>query len=334
MRFFKPNIPRMLQEKNINGLIKALNDEDWNLCAAAREALQQIGAPAVGALITSLSQSEIKRRDVWMGDHYASGYVDEKERPRNHAATTLGEIAAHSSDAALCERMLEPLLTVSREVLPRSEFALGMLKMIPPLASASSACALENFDSNGHKVISLQTLSLEIVPPFIPSMWMIPETKGCDQLLASLDDTSGTTVREAAITALGKVFPHLVDPALRERVLDALVAALGAETADVRNKAVAALGAIATYIGDVTLLARVVEGLIAALKDGAWLIQKGSEVARENPGDLIVVGAVVDFSAVQAALITIGRPMTERLLPLLQDEDERLRQVAEVVLGR
>ncbi|MFQ5753879.1 MAG: hypothetical protein ACE5HI_17975 [bacterium] len=54
MKFFKPNIKKMLKNKDINGLIRALSYENYkniNIPLDAKDALIDIGSPAVEPLI-------------------------------------------------------------------------------------------------------------------------------------------------------------------------------------------------------------------------------------------------------------------------------------------
>jgi HEAT repeat protein len=43
MRFFKPNIKKMLKRKDIDGLLKAVEDNDNKIISAAIKAIGQIG---------------------------------------------------------------------------------------------------------------------------------------------------------------------------------------------------------------------------------------------------------------------------------------------------
>lgn len=90
MGLFKPNVKRMLERKDLPGLIKALGADHFETRQAATEALRQIGAPALEPLTAAL------RDRGWSA--------------RPAAARALGEVIAHSRDSALRARAIETLV--------------------------------------------------------------------------------------------------------------------------------------------------------------------------------------------------------------------------------
>jgi|GEM_PF-1368506 len=67
MLFFKPNIPKMLERKDVPGLIGALDHKDWDIRHSAYEALITLGAAAVGPLQAAVAdkrKSASFRRDA------------------------------------------------------------------------------------------------------------------------------------------------------------------------------------------------------------------------------------------------------------------------------
>jgi len=73
MRLFKPNVQKMLEKKDVRGLIKALGGSDDDVRQTASEALVEIGAPAVDLLIDRLLQQ------AW-GDHPRYFRIDNERR--------------------------------------------------------------------------------------------------------------------------------------------------------------------------------------------------------------------------------------------------------------
>jgi len=99
MRLFRPDIEKMKANRDIEGLVKTLKDEDDKVRANAAEALKQIGPPAVDGLIRALKyESKVGWEAVWtlgeIGDKKAiealtSATEDKDSRVRESAARAL-----------------------------------------------------------------------------------------------------------------------------------------------------------------------------------------------------------------------------------------------------
>ena len=108
----KPDIQKMKAEKDVEGLIQALRDEDRDVLYEAVEALAKIGKPAVDPLIRALE--------------------DENRQVRSGAAWALGKI----KDRRAVEPLIRALGDESNTVRTESAFALGEIgdkKAIKPL---------------------------------------------------------------------------------------------------------------------------------------------------------------------------------------------------------
>ncbi|OGO33974.1 MAG: hypothetical protein A2Z16_15960 [Chloroflexi bacterium RBG_16_54_18] len=138
MRFFNPNVQKMLEKQDVRGLIKALTDADPKLSAEASDALVKIGSPAVEPLLIALNSAldhlnyALRRQDDsdieraleiirvlgCIGDNRAVepliGALKSKERPitlsrvRRSAAYGLGQL----SD----QRAVEPLMMALKDL--------------------------------------------------------------------------------------------------------------------------------------------------------------------------------------------------------------------------
>lgn len=111
----KPNIDELMRKKDIGGLIKALGDEDEDVCKLAIITLGQIGEPAIEPLIKALGD---KDEDVWasvalgrIGEPAVTPLItalrDKDEMVRAWAAHRLGEIGD--------KRAVKPLINAIKD---------------------------------------------------------------------------------------------------------------------------------------------------------------------------------------------------------------------------
>ena len=137
MRFFNPNVQKMLEKQDVRGLIKALTDADPKLSAEASDALVKIGSPAVEPLLIALNSAldhlnyALRRQDDsdieraleiirvlgCIGDNRAVepliGALKSKERPitlsrvRRSAAYGLGQLSDPECVNSLRQLILE-----------------------------------------------------------------------------------------------------------------------------------------------------------------------------------------------------------------------------------
>jgi len=135
MRLFRPNVRRMLKKRDVNGLIRAVNDEERGIRLAAIEALGEIGDPrAVEPLIASLQDGS------W--------------GVRSSAATALGAIGDGRA-----VKPLSSLIRDGKKVVRKA--AAEALAKIGPLADPESLAwylvALEQWD----RAVSLGEVAVE-----------------------------------------------------------------------------------------------------------------------------------------------------------------------------
>jgi HEAT repeat protein len=135
MRLFRPNVRRMLKKRDVNGLIRAVNDEERGIRLAAIEALGEIGdLRAVEPLIASLQDGS------W--------------GVRSSAATALGSIGDGRA-----VKPLSSLIKDSKKVVRKA--AAEALEKIGPLADPESLAwylvALEQWD----RAVSLSEVAVE-----------------------------------------------------------------------------------------------------------------------------------------------------------------------------
>ena len=142
MRLFKPNVGKMLANRDVDGLIKTLADPETKVSGAALDALIQIGEPAVAALCVAVhdDQKDVRIMAAWaLGDigEKASGEArrqaeeallaalrDQNSTARQNAATGLGQIRDMRAVQALTEALKDQAMPVRRN----AAMALGQLR--------------------------------------------------------------------------------------------------------------------------------------------------------------------------------------------------------------
>lgn len=205
---FNPDIELMEESKDVEGLIRALKNEDYLIRKAAAISLKKIGDErAVDALIDSLKYTS------WQDDYTVLIAV------RENSAEALGIIGDKIAVPALIDALFED---PDEEVRWKAAAALGKLK------DESSVDALIN---------ALQDTSWAVRRNATIALGDIGDEQGYDPLLNSLKDPDWH-VRKYAAIALGKIGD--------ERAIKPLVNTLRDDDIDVRWKAVIALGKIGT----------------------------------------------------------------------------------------
>jgi HEAT repeat protein len=203
---FNPDIELMEESQDVDGLIKALKNEDYLIRKEAAISLKRLGDErAVDALIESL------KYESWQDEYTVLIAV------RENSAEALGIIRDKKAVPALIETLLED---TDEEVRWKAAAALGKLK------DDSSVDAL---------ISALSDVSWAVRRNATIALGDIGDDRGYDPLLNSLTDHDWH-VRKYAAIALGKIGD--------ERAIKPLVNALTDSDSDVRWKSVVALGKI------------------------------------------------------------------------------------------
>ena len=203
---FNPDISSMEEKKDIEGLKRALKNEDYLVRKDAAIALKKVGdATAVDALIESLEYQK------WQDEYTVLIAV------RENSAEALGIIGD--------KRAIQPLITAlhedsDEEVRWKAAAALGKLNDESAVDALIDAIKDKSWAVRRNATIALGDIGDE---------------RGFDPLLSSIKD-SDWHVRKYAAIALGKIGD--------ERAIDPLVKTLQDEDSDVRWKAIIALGKI------------------------------------------------------------------------------------------
>ena len=276
MGFFKPNIEKMLNRQDVEGLIKALKHKDFEVRKRAADALSKIGdAKAVESLIGAL-------RDEYLG-------------VRMEAAKVLGKIG----DAGTVEPLITAMADKNTDVRKTSEKALvDIAGRIGPAAKAVIPALRAALGDNNPKVREASARALDKIG--------VDEEATRAALMERLKD-SNAKVRNAAAVAiggeLGNIYPDVErlhtdcrwDAVPRlvkigKAAVPALVVTLnyqGRNSSSVRGGAAEALG----KIGD----ARAVEPLIQALKDKDDDVRRNAAEALGKIGDVRATEETIDW---------------------------------------
>jgi HEAT repeat protein len=143
MRFFKPNIKKLLKNRDLGGLIQALGDPEFEIQNAALRALGEIGPPAVEALIAALKDTAGDHGAPFsfalerVGDKRSVGVFiaaleDEDKRVRETAIETLGRIGDERALTPLIATLEDEDIDVRRSAV-RALGELGDKRAIEPL---------------------------------------------------------------------------------------------------------------------------------------------------------------------------------------------------------
>ena len=290
-----PNIEQLAANKDIQGLIKALEySHEPSVQEQAVETLGDIGGPAVEPLIEALKH---ENKDVRWG-----------------AARALGAIGDASAVEPLSETLKDKSGTVRQEAV-KALWGIGDASAVKALIKA-----LESEDKNVRLCAA-------------KALGAIGDATAAEPLTGALKDKN-TPVRRAAAAALGKIgHPLATEPLvnalkdkdegvrreaeealgkIRDMSVDHLITSLKAKDASVRKSAVRALREVGT--------AAVIEPLSEALKD------KDEDVRWE---------AVLALRCLLYNKETLigGERAVQSLIEALKDENVHVRSVAAQVLG-
>ena len=205
---FNPDIMSMEEKRDIQGLIRALKNEDYLVRKDAAIALKKVGdETAVESLIESM------KYEKWQDDYTVLIAV------RENSAEALGIIGDKRAIQPLIGTLIEDS---DEEVRWKAAAALGKLN------DESAVDAL---------IAALKDKSWAVRRNATIALGDIGDEKGYEPLLSSINDKDWH-VRKYAAIALGKIGD--------ERAIDPLVKALNDEDSDVRWKSILALGKIGT----------------------------------------------------------------------------------------
>ncbi|GAB4305967.1 MAG: HEAT repeat domain-containing protein [Methanobacteriaceae archaeon] len=198
----KPDIEAMQKDKDIDGLVHALKNDDFLIRKEAARALKYVGdESSVNALIDALKFEE------WQSDYVVLDAV------RENAAEALGRIG----DKKAIEPLIMALKDRDEDVRWKSAWALGRIgdkKAVEPLIQL-----LEDDEGDVRKHAAA-------------ALGNIGDERAVESLIKALKDKEWT-VRKCAVTALGKIGD--------ERALKPLLQALNDEDSDVKRRVIQAL---------------------------------------------------------------------------------------------
>ncbi len=202
---FIPDVDELEEQKDIEGLILALKNEDYLVRKDAAIALKRIGDErAVEALIEAL------KYESWEDDYTVLIAV------REHAAEALGTIG----DKKAVKPLIRALKDSDEDVRWKAANALGNIG--DPAAVEPMIDSLNDESWNVRKNVAI-------------ALGKIGDEKAFNALLKTMDDKDWH-VRKYAAVAIGKIG--------NEMAIDPLVKALNDEDKDVRWKSIIALGEI------------------------------------------------------------------------------------------
>ncbi len=324
IRLFKPNVKKMQAQKNVNGLLKTLEDRDAEVREEAARALGELRFPrAVMPLCRTLKDSEWTVRltavdalgqfnDVRSIEPLVDTLKDEKPAVHQAAAEVLvkcGDRAVNSLTRALTDQQLSARRTAA--------WALGQIgerRSVPALIAI--------LDDPEPAVRETAALTLG----------QLKDKRAIEPLCALLRD-SHAHITQAALHALQEIglptnpgFQALYAVARKDwssavalgsDAVDALVDALSDPDDDVRRDAARSLGMIPD--------SRVVEPLIRSLQDERWYVREAAAWSLGRSKDPAIVdqliAALKDHSAGtrEAAAKALGDIADPRaVLPLIQ----------------
>jgi len=214
MIFFKPNIGKMLNRQDVEGLIKALKHKDYRVPREAAKALGEIGVPALERLIQALKD---KDKDVRTRATWALGYIkdakalealiqalknDEIEYVRGGAASALGEIG----DTIALEPLIHALKDKDEFVREQAAEALGEIgdaRAVEPLIKATRSRVDE---LRWAAEDALESIGKPAVEPRRPLRWRCPN---CSSVLGGDEFSQGWAGYVGTVTCgvCGKQYP-------------------------------------------------------------------------------------------------------------------------------
>lgn len=303
----------------VDALITALSALEQDVRLTCRDALVELGEPAVDPLIDALDNA----------DRFT----------RQHSAEALGEIA----DARAAEPLLELFEDSHRLVRQAAIYAVG--KVGEPVAVEPLIAALDDPDRDLREAAAVslgQIEDLRGVPRLIRALE--DEAEGvaqasaaalgrirpsdADQLTAVIDAarSSSEGTRLAAVFALGRIGDERTAMAVAERLDPARE-----RSVKVRRRAAEALGSLAAP--------RSVEALIGAFDDPDWRVNYAAQEALSAIGEPAVeplvarlAGAGLRARYARKALVGMETPPVDRLAALVRGGGEAVTLAATLAL--
>lgn len=266
MRLFRPNVEKMVEKKDVSGLVKALGDKDPKVREAAAHALKEIKkwhdlepilaaigvhaktvarlGPQTSRILVRDAVAEVSRKfDPSVAvDRLCAALADDSSEVRAAAARSLGDIG----DA----RAVEPLLTALRGSSDsvRKAIASALGEIGAPRAIQALITLLEDEELEVYAAEGLQwarnPLAVEALCTALRSshsrlrlaavhaLEWIRDPRAVEPLCAALKDEK-PSVRQAAVYALGVIGDS--------RAIQPLTAAQNDSDSIVRHRALAAL---------------------------------------------------------------------------------------------
>lgn len=342
MRLFRPNVPRLKAQKNVNGLVKALSDREVGIREDAARALGELAYPRVVIpLCNSLKDPDwtvrmtvvealAKIRDARAIEPLVDLLKDEK--PAVQKAVSEALIAHGGQAVPALTRALSDKAAVSRI---NAAIALGMIgdaKAVPALCGA------------------LKDSEPQIRQYAAEALGKIGDKRAIKPLSEALQDAE-RTVTDAAAAALQKIgLP--TDPASQAKfaiaradwnraialgavAVEPLIEAMSNPNTDVRRNAAKSLG----VIGD----PRAIQPLLNALADEEWFVRESAAWSLGHINDpsvsKILVAALRDRrvmvrESAAKALAELADPQTiDALVEALRDEEYAVAEAAALALS-
>ncbi len=298
--FGSPNIEKLSEKRDVNGLIKALNYKDESIRSEAVSALAKIGdKSAVPPLIAILENQQ------------------EPPSLRCSAIRALAELGDASAVSPLTAALKSRVLDIRREVI-EALGKIGTERVIEPLIVAlqndeadvrqRAAVVLGNSaDSRAVEplIVALQDDTAGVRQRAAVALGNSADSRAVEPLIVALqDDTAG--VRQSAAVALGNIADS--------RAVEPLIVALQDDTAGVRQSAAAAL----TGIGQ-----SAVDSLTFALRHQDYSVRKSVLEILDKMGwvpDADETGVRYWIAKENAqACVRMGHPVVPTLIALLND---------------
>lgn len=342
MRLFKPNVPHMQAQKNIDGLVKALTDRDVEIREGATRALGELSYPrVVMPLCSALRDTE------WTVRLTAIEALSQINDPRSIEALAS---VLKDEKPAVHKAAMEVLVKFGTPAVNALTRALTDKIAIARLNAAVALGKIGDKNATPALINALGDAEAPVREAVAHALGLIGDQRAIDPLSTLLQD-GNARVADAVAQALHKIgLP--TDPASQARfavarndwnravalgasALDALVGALNNESSDVRRNAAKSLG----LIGD----ARAVTALLKAMHDEEWFVREAAGWSLAHIKDSRIVNvlcmALKDQyagarEAAAKALAELADPRTiAALIEALNDEEYYVGESAVVALA-
>ena len=177
----------------VGSLLTALDDRDWHVYHAVREALAEVGAPAVSRLIDKLAAADVRSRYMAqqalaeIGDDAVGPLLgalrDESSDIRHWAAVTLGEIGPN---------VIGPTAQLLKDLAESSQARVVAARTLGYTGSPAATAALQAAAGAPEPVVRIAVLK---------AINDLRDANGTETLVAALQD-SNTPVRDVAVALL------------------------------------------------------------------------------------------------------------------------------------